>query len=89
MNELPLRALYLISVEPAARLPDNGQWSGNLVHFVANTLVKNPKERASADQCLMHPLMGNCCTAKTFSEFALDRKKSNSEPAGSGALQYY
>ena len=88
MNELPLRALYLISVEPPARLPNTGKWSSTFENFIENTLVKEPKLRASSDQCLMHPFMAEYCTEKTFSEFAMERKQRKKAPIQQSSVQY-
>lgn len=78
-DELPLRALFLIVVNPAPRLPsivngENPQWTFLCSHFVDACLHKDPNKRANVKALLMHPLIQQACTSHEFAKFALSRK---------------
>ena len=52
-----IRALFLITSQPAARLDEPTRWSDELNSFVEATLQKEPTPRPSAQQLLGHPLV--------------------------------
>ena len=70
IHEPVMRALFLITVNDPPSLRDPGQWSERLRHFLSKMLVKEPKNRSSSEQLLMHPLMSCVSTSEDFAELA-------------------
>lgn len=50
-----LEMLEQIKDNESPNVPDNGQFSKELRHFIQNCLKKDPKERASEVQLMAHP----------------------------------
>jgi len=55
----PMRVLFMIPNEPAPKLRDS-HWSLVFVDFVSKCLVKNQKDRPSAEELLQHRFVTNC-----------------------------
>ena len=72
LNEPPLRALLLISINDPPTLKDSN-WSRSFQHFLARCLEIKPEKRSSAEQLLMHPFIKSACTDEEMSEFATIR----------------
>jgi len=72
MDEKPMRALLLITIQDPPHMENPSNWSSSLNHFVMRCLMSRPDMRASADQLLMHPFVTG---AGTQEEFALHVKK--------------
>jgi p21-activated kinase 1 len=73
MNELPMRAMLLITTNPPP-LPRNSQrCSALLQHFVRSALMTDPHLRASTAQMLMHPLLEDLASREDFAAFAKSR----------------
>jgi len=68
MGENIMRALFLITVNDPPLLRDPSAWSETLSHILRKMLVKQPGARSSADQLLMHPLMGNVAVQGDFAK---------------------
>lgn len=78
LNEPPLRALLLITINASPKLKDPSLWSKSFSHFLAVCLDANTTMRGSAEQLLMHPFIAQACSTAKFAEYAnmrLNRKK--------------
>ena len=69
INEKPLRALLLITINPPPTLVNESKWSKPFAHFLKCCLVADPKNRASTELLLMHPFILQSCTKKEFAMF--------------------
>jgi len=67
LHEAPLRALLLITTQPAPTLRHADKWSAKFKHFLKCCLHTDPAKRASAESLLVHPFIA---TAATQAEFA-------------------
>ncbi|KAF7991904.1 hypothetical protein HCN44_010705 [Aphidius gifuensis] len=54
----PMRAIFMIPTKPPPSFREPDQWSPEFIDFVSNCLVKNPEERASASDLLLHEFIG-------------------------------
>eukprot|EP00924_Labyrinthula_sp_SR-Ha-C_P009768 augustus_masked-scaffold_22-processed-gene-5.6-mRNA-1 protein AED:0.04 eAED:0.04 QI:0/-1/0/1/-1/1/1/0/403 len=81
INEKPLRALLLITVNAPPKLQQERKWSRLYNHYLKSCLVSDPKNRASTDQLMMHPFTKMCSSKNQFSSFitALSKKKGVKE----------
>mmetsp|Transcript_13793 Transcript_13793/g.43595 ORF Transcript_13793/g.43595 Transcript_13793/m.43595 type:complete len:460 (+) Transcript_13793:143-1522(+) len=68
MHEPVMRALFLITVNEAPTLQAPQSWSDSLNHFLKKMLVKDPEQRASADQLLLHPLLTQASDPASFAK---------------------
>jgi serine/threonine-protein kinase CLA4 len=57
MDEKPLRAMFLITTQPAPRLKDRKRWSTEFHDFLSRCLIVNPAKRAGASELLNHPFL--------------------------------
>ena len=69
INEKPLRALLLITINPPPTLVDESRWSRQFSHFLKCCLVADPKNRASTELLLMHPFILQACKRQDFAKF--------------------
>ena len=69
MDEQPLRALLLITIQPPATLKKPAQWSNNFNHIIKRCLMTRPEQRATTEQLLMHPFIKSACEAPEFGAF--------------------
>lgn len=76
-NTQPLRALLLITVSPSPTLKKPKKWSDQFNHFLAVSLKKDSKERASSTSILMHPFLKKAMGMEEFGEFAKDLKEKS------------
>ncbi|XP_023655496.1 serine/threonine-protein kinase 4-like [Paramormyrops kingsleyae] len=53
----PMRAIFMIPTNPPPTFRSPDRWSEPLKDFVAQCLVKNPENRATATQLLQHPFI--------------------------------
>ncbi|XP_012711036.1 serine/threonine-protein kinase 4 [Fundulus heteroclitus] len=53
----PMRAIFMIPTNPPPTFRNPDQWSPDFVDFVKKCLVKNPENRATATQLLLHPFI--------------------------------
>lgn len=70
IDEQPLRALLLITIQPSPTLQKQAQWSNAFNHFLKRCVMVRPDDRASMDQLLMHPFIKTAAPQREFGEFA-------------------
>jgi serine/threonine protein kinase len=70
LNELPLRALFMITTNPPPRLKDAKKWTPAFVDFLERALELDPANRATAEELLRHPFIATACDKEEFSAFA-------------------
>jgi p21-activated kinase 1 len=71
LHEPPLRALLLITTQPAPLLREGAErWSSKFRHFLKCALHVDAAKRASSEQLLMHPFLATACTKAEFAAFA-------------------
>lgn len=73
IDEQPLRALLLITINPSPTLEQPKGWSECFNHFLKRCMMIRPEQRASAEQLLLHPFIQRACTRN---EFAVHVKKT-------------
>ena len=80
IDEQPLRALLLITIQPSPKFTKPSQWTPAFNHFLKRCVMIRPEDRASCEQLLMHQFIGCACEQKEFGDFAkktlLSRKKN-------------
>lgn len=70
LNEAPLRALLLITLNGAPELKNKSLWTKEFHHFLARSCDVSVEKRADADQLLLHPFIKKACTQQEFAAFA-------------------
>jgi len=70
IDEQPLRALLLITIQPSPTLQKQASWSNAFNHFLKRCVMVRPEDRASCEQLLMHPFIKSACEQAEFGEFA-------------------
>lgn len=70
IDEQPLRALLLITIQPPPVLTKPAQWSNYLNHWLKRCLMTRPEQRASTEQLLLHPFIKASSDAASFGAFA-------------------
>lgn len=70
IDEQPLRALLLITIQPPPTLMKPAEWSNQFNHYLSKCLTTRPDKRASTEQLLLHPFIKSCNDKKTFGKFA-------------------
>jgi len=68
IDEQPLRALLLITIQPPPTLEVKDKWSNQFNHFLKRCLMTRPEQRASCEQLLMHPFIKTACESSEFAE---------------------
>lgn len=69
INEKPLRALLLITINPPPGLQSPDHWSRRFNHYLKCCMVANPENRSSTEQLLMHPFTLDACKQPDFAKF--------------------
>ena len=69
LNELPLRALLLITTSPSPGLRHPEKWTETFKDFLSQALDKDQTTRASAEELLRHDFIKCACTQEEFSRF--------------------
>uniref|UniRef100_A0A7R9U9U8 non-specific serine/threonine protein kinase n=1 Tax=Pinguiococcus pyrenoidosus TaxID=172671 RepID=A0A7R9U9U8_9STRA len=59
LNEPPLRALLLITINPSPQLQSPERWSNAFADFLSQCLAIDPDNRASAEELLQHPFIAS------------------------------
>lgn len=77
INEPALRALLLITINEPPVLSIPQAWSNECNHFLKKTVVKNPANRASAQQLMMHPFLNKASTKNEFAQMVVERLAMN------------
>lgn len=67
MEEQPLRALLLITINPSPTVERPQSWSNEMNHFLKRSLMTRPDQRASTEQLLLHPFLRKASSAEVFS----------------------
>ena len=70
LNELPLRALLLITTHPSPTLKRPEKWSPAFRDFLAKALSKECDARATAAELLQHDFVAKACSQAEFAKFA-------------------
>lgn len=74
LNEPPLRALLLITINSSPTLNDpRGKWSQEFKHFLSRCLDLKPDKRSSAEQLLMHPFIRSACSDEEMAKISQAR----------------
>mmetsp|Transcript_12956 Transcript_12956/g.20981 ORF Transcript_12956/g.20981 Transcript_12956/m.20981 type:complete len:451 (-) Transcript_12956:110-1462(-) len=68
IDEQPLRALLLITIQPSPTVEQPQKWSNSFNHFLKRCLMTRPEQRASTEQLLMHPFIRTAGTAEEFAK---------------------
>ncbi|KAF7287419.1 hypothetical protein GWI33_001393 [Rhynchophorus ferrugineus] len=55
----PMRAIFMIPTKPPPSFREPDKWSAEFIDFVSVCLIKNPEERATATDLLVHEFIGN------------------------------
>jgi len=55
IDEQPLRALLLITIQASPTVEQPSKWTNELNHYLKRSLMTRPEQRAATDQLLMHP----------------------------------
>lgn len=70
IDEQPLRALLLITIQPSPTLQKQAQWTSAFNHFLKRCLMVRPEDRASTELLLMHPFIASSSDQADFGVFA-------------------
>ncbi len=76
LNEPPLRALLLITINGSPSLKDKSRWTREFLHFLSRCFDVKPDLRASAEQLLLHPFIQKACTYEEFQAYASNKLRS-------------
>lgn len=60
----PMRAIFMIPINPPPTLKDASLWSKDFVSFTTRCLVKDPRDRPTAAALLQHPFIVNAKRAE-------------------------
>lgn len=75
MSQPVMRALLLITVQPAPTTKAPSKFSKDLLHFLSKMLVKDPSRRSSAEQLLLHPFLRKACSQAEFGAYVKSKMK--------------
>jgi p21-activated kinase 1 len=81
MQEVPLRALYLIVTQGVSGLTDKAVWSSEFNGFVESCLRVRADDRPTAEELLSHPFLSSVCTTDEIVEVyrnAMAQRRSSS-----------
>jgi serine/threonine protein kinase len=75
MEEQPVKALFLITSNPAPTVKNPSDWSDSFLDFLNKSLEKEPEKRSTASELLKHPFLDVRCgtefIAKYLKQFGL------------------
>lgn len=71
LTEVPLRALYLITMNGSPQPKEGGNLSASFHEFLAWALKVEPEKRASADELLGHPFLRTCAPLESLAPLVL------------------
>jgi tRNA A-37 threonylcarbamoyl transferase component Bud32 len=69
INETPIKALFLITNNPAPTVKNASDWSDQLLSFLSRCLEKDPLKRASAQELLDHPFLEERCDSSFVAKY--------------------
>lgn len=76
----PMRAIFLIPMQPPPTLSEPNSWSREFNDFLSKCLVKNPEDRASAEELLNHPFIKGAKGPAVMIDLILERQRIKSQP---------
>ncbi|GBG33229.1 Protein kinase, putative [Hondaea fermentalgiana] len=68
IDEQPLRALLLITIQPSPSVEQPDKWGPAFLHFLKRCLAIRPEQRASTDQLLLHPWVKTASPRNLFAQ---------------------
>lgn len=71
----PMRAIFMIPTKPPPSFRDPDIWSSEFIDFVSLCLVKNPEERATATELLVHEFIRNAKPCSILSQMIAEAKE--------------
>lgn len=71
----PMRAIFMIPTKPPPSFRDPDRWSPEFIDFVSLCLVKNPEERATATDLLLHEFIRNAKPNSILSQMIAEAKE--------------
>lgn len=71
----PMRAIFMIPTKPPPSFRDPDIWSSEFIDFVSLCLVKNPEERATATDLLVHEFIRNAKPCSILSQMIAEAKE--------------
>uniref|UniRef100_A0A182KDL5 non-specific serine/threonine protein kinase n=1 Tax=Anopheles christyi TaxID=43041 RepID=A0A182KDL5_9DIPT len=71
----PMRAIFMIPTKPPPSFRDPDIWSPEFIDFVSLCLVKNPEERATATDLLVHEFIRNAKPCSILSQMIAEAKE--------------
>jgi serine/threonine protein kinase len=78
----PMRALFQIPVRDPPKLQNPKNWSPEFSDFLAQVLIKDPKDRKSAAELLQHSFVVNTKTSKVIVDLIQRRQKAEADQDG-------
>lgn len=70
IDEQPMRALLLITIQPPPTLEKPKLYSSMFSHYLKRSVMTKPEKRANTEQLLMHPFIKGSGTQEEFGVFA-------------------
>ncbi|XP_042896675.1 serine/threonine-protein kinase 3 [Parasteatoda tepidariorum] len=71
----PMRAIFMIPGKPPPSFRDLDRWSSEFIDFVSRCLVKNPEERATAEELLQHGYIKNAKPVTILQQIIAEAKE--------------
>jgi len=84
----PMRAIFMIPTKPPPSFREPDRWSSEFIDFVSHCLVKNPTQRAAADELLQHEFVSQAKPTTILQDMIReakeiqDEQQSNSQSSG-------
>lgn len=69
LNETPLKALMLITSNPAPSVKNPKDWSLTFLDFLGKCLHKDPNKRSTAEELLQHPFLEERCDSSFIAKY--------------------
>ena len=76
----PMRAIFMIPSKPPPTFKNSAAWSDEFTNFVAQCLVKNPENRATATSLLQHPFIKNAKPPSSLKDLIVEAMQLMKEP---------
>ena len=76
MNEPPLRALLLITLNGTPKFKEPARWSREMNHFLERCCDVSTITRSTDEQLLMHPFMKVACSKAEFGAYVDEMLKA-------------
>lgn len=71
----PMRAIFMIPTKPPPSFRDPDRWSPEFIDFVQKCLVKNPEQRATANELLQHEFIKRAPSVAIIQKIILEAKE--------------